>query len=521
MDSQQAFEELRRRLDRLLPLNPDLGVVELQELYDLADAAADERFPDIAAFAEGLIERYLESPAKQITEQTLAEYFHELNRSARLLAASGAVGKAPPLASAEQQSVALVPRELYSPLEWCRVLCTVEVPRDLLKAVEACRRRSELVTTVLEYVFVAMQRLDAEQALRWQLGYLDAHRGRLDPDVVRDLLNAWLTRPTLPRPALAWAENWSADQNLLQQWPYVVRRADRLLCRHALEAWVARTPARNPLVQQLQRLVRQQGANDRTLLAWLKTALTEIGESILRFVSLSRPAGPTETATPTWRSAAIVREILRIEGLFTPILLTADRILDVPDGAYSFAVAFFGLVGKGRQQWDAKLKRLAEDAVRQAFLRDLRDGVSPLRTIEKLTFGNGEALEWATGELDATTLQFDSVRQREGVVRFLSVFLASYREQELLGGEVLRRYRSLMRLMHEDHLRRTLAPEHFDEVMQRSILRDLASVAAESRRYLCRRRALENSLPELVAGEMEFIQGIRRRRLRLIRTLLG
>ena len=216
-----------------------------------------------------------------------------------------------------------------------------------------------------------------------------------------------------------------------------------------------------------------------------------------------------------------MREILRIEGLFTPVLLTADRILDVPDGAHTFAVAFFGLVGKGRRLWDAKLHRLAEAAVRKAFLQDLRAGISPLRTIEKLTFGDAQACEWATGELDATTGQFDSLRQREGVVRFLSVFLASYHEQELLGGEVLGRYRSLMRLMHEDHLRRVLAPDHFEEVMQRSILRDLASVAAEARRYLGRRRALESSLPELVATEIEFTQGIRRRRLRLIHTLLG
>jgi hypothetical protein len=521
MDPQQAFAELQRRLDKLLLLNPDLGVTELQELYRYADEAAADRFGEIAAFAERLIELYLDSPAKQVAEQTLAEYFRELGRSARLLAESGAVDKEPRQATPEQQSVALVPRELYTPLEWCRVLCAVEMPHDLIKAVEACRRRSELVSTVLEYAFVILQRLDEDQALRWQLAFLEANRGRLDPDVVRDLLNAWLTRPTLPRAALTWAEAWSADQNLLQQWPHVVRRADRLLCQHAMDAWIAQTPARSTMVTRLHRLVREQETDDRSLLLWLKSALTDIGEAILRFVSLSRPAETPEAATQSWRSGAIVREILRIETLFTPVLLTADRILDVPDGANTFAVAFFGLVGKGRQQWEAKLNRLAEDAVRKAFLQDMRAGIGPLRTIEKLTFGDRQACEWAIGELDAATLQFDSVRQRERVVRFLSVFLASYREQELLGGEILRRYRSLMKLMHEDHLRRVLAPDHFAEVMQRSILRDLAAVAAEARRYLGRRRALESSLPELVATELEFTQGIRRRRLRLIHTLLG
>jgi hypothetical protein len=521
MDPQQAFTELRRRLDKLLMLNPDLGVVELQELYGLADRAAADRFGEIEAFTNRLISLYLESPAKRVSEQILTEYFHELGRSARLLAESGAVDKELRQATAAQQSVALVPQELYTPLEWCRVLCASELPHDLMKAVEACRRRSELVSTVLEYALVVMQRLDLDQALRWQLAFLETNRGQLDPDLVRDLINAWLTRPTLPRAALAWAEAWSADQNLLRLWPHVVRRADRLLCQHALDAWIAPTPARGAMLARLHRLVREQETDDRSLLAWLKSALTDMGETILRFVSLSRQVDAPDAAPQPWRSGAIVREILRVESLFTPVLLTADRILDVPDGANTFAVAFFGLVGKGRQLWEAKLHRLAERAVRQAFLEDMRAGVGPLRTIERLTFGDQQACEWAMGELDAATLQFDSVRQREGVVRFLSVFLASYREQELLGGEVLRRYRSLMKLMHEDHLRRVLAPDHFEEVMRRSILRDLASVAAEARRYLSRRRALESSLPELVATEIEFTQGIRRRRLRLIHTLLG
>jgi len=522
MDGKQAFSELRMRLDRLQLLNPDIGFEELQTIYALADQAEDEaRFGEIEVFAERLIEHYLASAPKQVAAQTLAEYFEALEHSARLLAERGEVTKEPRRAADANQSVALVPHELYTPLEWCKVLCTAEMPHELIKAVEACRRRNELVVTVLEYTFVMMLRLDFDKAVRWQLTFLDSRRGGLDPDVVRDLLNAWLTRPSLPRPVLAWAEAWSADRNLLQQWPHVVRRADRLLCRHALEAWTARVDARSPTLARLQLLIRGQQTDDQSLLGWLKSALADIGESILRFVGLSRSAAAPDAGDQPWRSGAIVREILRIERLFTPVMLTADRILDVPDGAYTFAVAFFGLVGRGREQWEKKLTRLAEDAVRRAFLDDLRVGSTPLRTIEKLTFGDREALEWAIGELDATTLQFDTLRQRERVVRFLAVFFASYREQELLGGEILRRYRSLMRLMHEDHLRRVLAPDHFAEVMKRHILRDLAAVAAESRRYLARRRALESSLPELVAAEMEFIQGIRRRRLRLIHTLLG
>jgi hypothetical protein len=107
------------------------------------------------------------------------------------------------------------------------------------------------------------------------------------------------------------------------------------------------------------------------------------------------------------------------------------------------------------------------------------------------------------------------------VVDYLAVFYASYREPELLGSEIARRYRSLMRLLHEDHLGRILIDAHFREAKRSQILPDLSSMAADARRFLTRRRTLEMSLEELVAAEMEFEQSIRGRRLRLIHQLLG
>ena len=101
------------------------------------------------------------------------------------------------------------------------------------------------------------------------------------------------------------------------------------------------------------------------------------------------------------------------------------------------------------------------------------------------------------------------------------MYYASYRESELLADEVARRYRNLMRLMHEDHLRRVLTEEHAKDVLAKGILRDPSSVASDARRFLTRRRALESTLEELVAAEMEFVQSIRTRRLGLIHRLLG
>ncbi|MBN2450290.1 MAG: hypothetical protein JXR77_07865 [Lentisphaeria bacterium] len=522
MDPEEAYGQLRQKLDGFFLLNPDFPSGEIEEMYRLADVAGSERFHEVGALADRLIRAFVTSPQKRIAAATLEEYFQHLDQSARLLVAKGELGREPGGSGSSAHSVALVPSELYTPLEWCRVLNSAQVPHGLIKAVEACRRRNELVNTVLEYLFNIMLRLDTDKAVAWQLGFLEGNRGSLDPDVVRDLINAWLGREDVPRELLGWAEAWSADDNLMQQWPQVVRRADRLLCRHALRCWQGATNARNSALAHLQLLIRNRRTDDEALLRWLKSALVDIGECILRFVSLSRSAETdAATARDEWRSGAIVREIARLESLFTPVNLTADLILGVPDGANLFAVAFFGLVGKGKELWEAKLAEFAEEAVRRAFLTALRDGTSPEAIVRRLTFGDMQAYEKAMAALDIVTMNFDSIKQREKVVRHLAVYYASYHAGRLLGEEVSRRYRNLMRLMHEDHLRRVLTPEHFEDVMGRTILRELAVVAADARRFLTRRRALESSLEELIAAEMEFIQSIRVRRLRLIHTLLG
>ena len=519
---EEAYRRLRRELDAFFHLNPDLTAVHVDRLRALAERATSAHFADVEALAEQLVERYVRSPHKTIAAETLTEYFGYLQRSARLLAENGVIRPDAGGHTSAEHSVALVPREQYTPLEWCRVVNRTRAPHSLIKAVEAVRRRNELVATVLEQFFIVMQCLDSTKAFRWQQSFLERYEGRLDPDVVRDMINAWLGEQTLPRHLLAWAESWSADENLMQQWPQVVRRADRLLCRHALRAWLNKADITNSALAHLRLLVRRERVDDMALLKWLKATLVDVGQSILRFVSLSKSQQAKDDDEHARRrcSGAIVREIAHLEALFTPVMLVADRILAVPDGANLFAVAFFGLVGPGREQWEKKLTELAENAVRRAFLIGLRDGHSPLSIIKRLTFGDENAYERALSELDAVSMNFDSRKQREKVVRYLAVYYASYHEADLLGAEVLRRYRHLMRLMHEDHLRRVLSPADLEDVLARSILRDLASVAADARRYLSRRRALESGLEELVAAELEFIQSVRQRRLRLIHTLL-
>ncbi len=517
MTSSSAHTRLLAALDVLSDLNPDLPAYQIEELYDLARTCPPEGFPEVAARVGRLVDAYLDSAQKRIGAQILEEYFQVLERSARLLAERGELGDEPPPASSPAPSVALVPRGLYTPLAWARILQRAPLPEDLTKAAEACRRRHELVAGVLEYAFVALHLVDSAAAFAWELAYLDAHQGSQDPDVLRDLLLAWLGQEQIPPAAFVWAMAWSDDQKLVDQWPRVPQLADRLLARNALGRWQERTRPRNSRAAQLKVQLARGLWEPVRILEWVQAALVEIGDGVQAFMDI---AHGDEEMDPAVRSHAVMREIRRIESLFVPMLLGANLLLELPNGAHTFALAFFGLVGRGRELWDQRLRQLAENAVRRMFLRALRDRRKPIEVIHELTFGDRSAFMKMLAELDFGTANFDSIKQRERAVRYLGVFYASYRETQLLAAEVARRYRNLMRLLHEDNLARVLLPEHLAEARSSAMVRELSSIAAEARRYLARRRALEQELEEMVAAETTFLANIRRRRLAAVRLLL-
>ena len=517
MTCRDTHERLLERFEQLFDLNPDLGAAAVAELYALARECPAARFAPLAERTGRLIEAYLASAQKQISALTLEEYFQCLERSARLLAEKGELGDAPGPAETNEPSVALVPRGAYTPLAWARIVNRAQIPDDLTKAAEACRRRSSLVAGVLEYAFTVLHLVDSSAAFAWELAYLEAEKGRLDPDMVRDLLLAWLRQDSVPAAAFAWASRWSDDQSLVAQWSHVCLLADRLLARHALRLWQAAARPRNSRAAQLKIRLAGGDWDADSVRDWVQAALVDIGDSVQTFMEVAH--GEEETGRET-RSAIVLREIRRVEALFVPMLLAANLLLELPNGVHSFALAFFGLLGKGREIWDRRVQRLAENAVRRMFLRALRDGQKPLEIIRRLTFGDRSAFMRMLGELDFGTANFDSIRQRERVVRYLAVFYASYREAELLSAEVARRYRNLMRLLHEDNLARVLSPEHLAEARSSTMVRQLSTIAAEARRYLSQRRALNHELEDLVAVEATFMASVRRRRLAAVREFL-
>lgn len=502
--------------DALFDLNPDVPPTRLGTLYALARACPATDFPAAAERVGNLIEAYLASAQKQMGGLVFAEYFQALERSARLLTERGELADAPP-EPPRSRSTALLPRGVYSPLDWAKILQRAKLPPDLTKAAEACRRRHELVAGVLEYAFVALHLVDSDAAFAWELDYLEHHAGELDPDLLRDLLRAWLEQDHVPEAAFAWTLAWSDDQKLVDQWPMVPLLADRLLARHALGCWCRDTRPRNSRAAQLQVQIARGGWDPARTREWVQAALAEVGDGVREFMRIAHADEATDREE---RSPVVMREIRRIEALLVPMLLAANLLLELPDGALRFALAFFGLVGKGREAWDRRLQQLAEEAVRRMFLRGLRDRRKPIEIIHQLTFGDRSAFMRMLGELDFATANFESIKQRERVVRYLAVFYASYRETRLLAAEVARRYRNLMRLLHEDNLGRVLLPEHLAEARASSLVRELASIAGEARRYLGRRRDLNRELEEIVAEETMFLAAVRRRRLLLVRRQL-
>ena len=162
----------------------------------------------------------------------------------------------------------------------------------------------------------------------------------------------------------------------------------------------------------------------------------------------------------------------------------------------------------------------AEKIIRRAFMQDLKAGRTPEETIRKYTFGDDIAFNNLSNELDLVSRQFDSIRQREKVVASLAIFYAGYRREAMLGVEVARRYRRLARILHDDFLGRFLDNNRLDELRSNGFLRELYTMAALVKRFLDHRRALQMSVEEMVASEIEFSAEVRERRLRIIRQLI-
>ncbi len=516
-------------LERFRALNPLTASMVEDEVFALAGELGPAQFPRLVRFVEDVLAHYLDSPVKREEREVLREYYYFLDRLAVKLigpgdatpaavAVPGAPAPPPP-----PPVVALVPESLFTSLQWCTLTSIQDVPIDVERAVDAAKRRNFLVDSVLEPLFRLLLLVDRERAFAWQLELCSRRDRPIDPDVARDLLRAWDREPTLPDAVLHRVLAWSEDVKTFRHWPAVTQEADRLLHRHSLLRLVAAAPLRTGLGQRLRRLAPFDQPDKLRL--WLAAAVQQMGRSVEFFCDqaerLTGEAGGSGVGGQEWRRAALFQELVWLEQMVPPLLLLSDLMLLAPTGAYDFAMAVFGFTHEAKRGWEDVLTNQCRRAIRRAFVADLKYGRPVTETIRRLCFGDQAFEREMHQELDVLKETFDSVGQREIVVDKLAVIYASYREAGLLATELGRRYRRLMRVLHEDNLRRVLGPEQMRELPRLGhVLVDLATIAADSRRYLSMRRALDKQIAEIVAADLDYTQTIRSLRATYIRRLL-
>ncbi len=501
-------------------LNPVLSDTALRELDNLADQCPSDAFPAIAAAVAKLLELYNNSTISNAGQAILQEYFQLLENSAKQLADAGVIKALPtPENNADERSLSaalvLYKTHDYSAIDHCKILTQAHVPEELCHAADAYRRRVEVVDTVFGVGFRVLHRMDVQRFQEWAADYLDSHTGQLTPEVIRDLIFTLRNEQQVSPRIAQWLAKWCGDAALLENWPLVTRYADRLLGRLALRQWGKTvSQPRNRAIAHLKLLIQQEQLDDQHLLTWLTNTLQNFGEGVERFIELVK-----DDATESWENAALIAELRTLASTYHPILLVADHLLNQPDGAAKLAMAFLGIIGKGLMEWEKRISILSEKIIRRAFLRDLGAGRTPVETIRQYTFGDDLAFNLIRNQLDLLSQQFDSIAQREVVVKRLAVYYASFRRAPMLGVEVAKRYRHLARTLHTDYLQNHLSSKELDEFQQQGFIQELYTMTSLAKRFLDHRRALEMSVEEMLASEIEFVAQVRKKRLEIIRNI--
>ncbi|MCF7855476.1 MAG: hypothetical protein K9N51_11810 [Candidatus Pacebacteria bacterium] len=516
------YEQLRTEFVTLLELNPYEAVPHTGKLYRLSHEVQPSCFPDFAELTEQLIETYLNSRIKT-AEYTIMGEFHEyVEHACRRLAEHGEITHAATSETDASEGFALVRPYSFSALEWLRIMNRSGIPEGTLDAVDAVTERHRQTSSVLEVAFNVLHRIDCLNAFQWEFAYLRSKRGTLDVDVVRDLLRTWRCQNTLPEEALRWAREWSNNINVQRLWPAVTQEADAVLRLAGLRAWRGSATGRQSCLMHLRLLMEKRRHTDTACHHWLDTAVTEVGNRIDSFMSITRGL-PRETNSQRKerRRNAATRELVCIEQLFLPILVQADLMLGMPAGPYRFALALLGISQRELAEWREKLEEQAATIIRRLLIENLKHDSAPLDTIRRFCLGDDVLFQRLANQLDLLTKHFDSVEQREKTVSELAVNYASYRESEMLGKELTKRYRHLMRTLHVDNLRRLLGDQQFEAMQDADTLSDLSALAGHARRFLNRRRDLETSVEDMLSAETEFCQSIRTSRLHVIQAFVG
>ena len=220
MPIDKPHQELNERLARLENLNPDITANELHELLALAEQAGESAFDDVAGQTARLGKMYLDSDVKVLGQSIMREYFDTLDKGARLLQDAGEIMLPAPALRPNAFCTALVPVEQTEALDFCKILNRTSVPKALVKAADAFRRRNQVVSTVFEISLKALWKISDERTENWILELYKRHDGNLDPDIVRDTLSTALSSGHhLSKEFMEWVIRFASDNNLLEYCP--------------------------------------------------------------------------------------------------------------------------------------------------------------------------------------------------------------------------------------------------------------------------------------------------------------
>ncbi|MCJ8328909.1 MAG: hypothetical protein HRT89_19790 [Lentisphaeria bacterium] len=505
-------ESIDKIFDDFKSLNPLLLEEIKPALNKLAKDCPEDQHDYIFDQASQLIEYYLKSPIKLSEKNTLSNYYKQLETTSKKMISAGKVN----VLDQADQSSSLIPANYFAAHDWIKLQIESNLSANIITAVDAIRERHNSVDSVLESLFIFLLKLNEDKALAWQLALCDE---AVDPDISRDLMRCWRTfysGSVMPAASVEILARWSEDELIYRHWPTVSKEADQLIRLQSLMQ-LYHSSAKFRLTGKLRSLY--PFTNNEDLLDWYIEAIHQLGESVDFFSNAVLELQSNETVDER-RQNAIFMELKWISQI-TPLLMNmSDMLLNRPDGALTFAMSIFGFSPSYKEKWFDILVHYSSIAVRKCFLRDLRYNRSTMETIKVLSFGDEHIQKRIHEEIDLLHEQFDSIKQREIAVNILAHVYADYRKDGLIAQEIARRYRRLMRVLHEDLLNQVLSKEHLKELEpMRETLLDFSVIASESRKYLGSRRALEKSTEELMATEMDYTQHVRKMRSRYFRKI--
>ena len=502
------LEEFKSKLEIFHTLNPDILYAHSKPLFKLA---SEVQFPEYANFVETIIEEYLNSNFKINERETISTYLDIITRATTQLIESGEISPTP----RTNQKTELSLRHNYDSKAWHQVIVKSDIPKGLDGAIQAIERRKNTDSTILYYLFEIFHCLDLEAALKWELNYLTT-TAYVDPDIVRDLLHAWLNlNQKLPKSLLEFVFDWCDHELYKRMWSSIIKEADRLLQYQALIR-LDLSSTHSAMIKQLKTVLSFK--NDKIYAKWELKSLEKMTEQVQFFTEMERKN--RDSNQESFQLAAF-KTLDQLQTLFTPLMILSHLLLDGPNGAEKLAYAFMGYSESEQALWEKQLYKLSTQTVRRFFLNDLKKDQKPLKTIEKLCFGNEALYRRLLGELDFKTNNFESVNQQQKVINALAYNYASLRRAKLLKDELSRRFRRFMRMVHEDSLRNFLKPEHLKEMQASTLITEYAVAATEARKFLSIYHNDHIPAEEVFTVKEEFVFNFHKRRRLMIKGIIN